>query len=118
MPQEMPTVPVNFVPAKAGDIIKLGKITCRVMEDGSRTGKRHYRYASGTTYANSHLVDNRIGCAEFTLPPGTDGPPAHWHEVRRNLKSNKHNELLRNQDQVSLTDCSSYIDARRNVPDQ
>jgi len=62
MPQEMPTVPVNFVPAKAGDIIKLGKITCRVMEDGSRT-------------------DNRIGCAEFTLPPGTDGPPAHWHEM-------------------------------------
>jgi hypothetical protein len=34
----MPTVPVNFVPAKAGEIIKLGKITCRVMEDGSRSG--------------------------------------------------------------------------------
>jgi hypothetical protein len=31
-------IPVNFVSAKAGDIIKLGGITCRVMEDGSRTG--------------------------------------------------------------------------------
>lgn len=32
------------------------------MEDGSRT-------------------DNRIGSAEFTLPPNTAGPPAHWHEM-------------------------------------
>lgn len=37
--KEMPTVNCNFVPAKAGDIIKLGPITCRVLEDGSRTGK-------------------------------------------------------------------------------
>lgn len=28
----------------------------------------------------SHLED-RIGCAEFTLPPRADGPPAHWHEM-------------------------------------
>jgi hypothetical protein len=33
-----PTVPINFVQAKEGDIIKLGKLTLRVMEDGSRTG--------------------------------------------------------------------------------
>lgn len=25
--------------------------------------------------------DNRIGTAEFTLPPQTKGPPAHWHEM-------------------------------------
>lgn len=39
--REIPTdnTPVNFVPAKAGDIIKLGLITCRVLEDGSRTGE-------------------------------------------------------------------------------
>ncbi|KAF2674187.1 hypothetical protein BT63DRAFT_4208 [Microthyrium microscopicum] len=55
-------IPVNVVPAKEGDIIRLGPITCRVMEDGSRT-------------------DNRIGVAEFTLPPNTKGPPAHWHEM-------------------------------------
>ncbi|KAK7425515.1 hypothetical protein QQZ08_007956 [Neonectria magnoliae] len=62
--RDIPTdgIPVNFVPAKAGDIIKLGVITCRVLEDGSRT-------------------DNRIGAAEFTLPPGLMGPPAHWHEM-------------------------------------
>ena len=37
--RQLPTnhIPVNFVPAKAGEIIKLGLITCRVLEDGSRT---------------------------------------------------------------------------------
>ena len=24
-------------------------------------------------------IDNRMGCAEFTLPPRTGGPPPHWH---------------------------------------
>jgi len=48
----MPTRPINFVPAKSGEILKLGHITCRIMEDGSRT-------------------DNRIGSAEFTVPAGT-----------------------------------------------
>lgn len=36
--RQVPNVPVNFVPAKAGEIIKLGPIICRVLEDGSRTG--------------------------------------------------------------------------------
>lgn len=57
-----PNRPINFVSAKSGEILKLGHITCRIMEDGSRT-------------------DNRIGSAEFTLPPNTAGPPAHWHEM-------------------------------------
>lgn len=37
--RELPTdhIPVNFVPAKSGEILKLGLITCRVLEDGSRT---------------------------------------------------------------------------------
>ncbi|USP74728.1 hypothetical protein yc1106_02002 [Curvularia clavata] len=59
---KMPRRPINFVPATSGEILKLGHITCRIMEDGSRT-------------------DNRIGSAEFTLPPNTAGPPAHWHEM-------------------------------------
>ncbi|KAH6390005.1 hypothetical protein HBI60_183940 [Parastagonospora nodorum] len=59
---EMPRRPINFVPSTSGEILKLGHITCRIMEDGSRT-------------------DNRIGSAEFTLPPNTAGPPAHWHEM-------------------------------------
>jgi mannose-6-phosphate isomerase-like protein (cupin superfamily) len=58
----MPRRPINLVPAKAGEVIKLGHITCRILEDGSRT-------------------DNRIGTAEFTLPAHTAGPPAHWHEM-------------------------------------
>ncbi|KAJ0383765.1 hypothetical protein COL922a_009796 [Colletotrichum nupharicola] len=37
--RDIPTdgIPVNFVPAKAGETFKLGLITCRVLEDGSRT---------------------------------------------------------------------------------
>lgn len=59
---ETPSVPINFVPAKAGEVLQLGTITIRIMEDGSRT-------------------DNRIGSAEFTVPPNTPGPPPHWHEM-------------------------------------
>ncbi|OAL27336.1 hypothetical protein AYO22_03611 [Fonsecaea multimorphosa] len=58
---ETPTVPINFVPAKAGETFKVGTITIRIMEDGSRT--------------------DRIGSAEFTVPPHTSGPPPHWHEM-------------------------------------
>ena len=54
---ETPSVPINFVPAKAGDSFHLGVITIRILEDGKRT-------------------DMRLGSAEFTLPPDTKGPPA------------------------------------------
>jgi mannose-6-phosphate isomerase-like protein (cupin superfamily) len=30
---------------------------------------------------NTPPQDNRIGSAEFTVPAGTAGPPAHWHEM-------------------------------------
>ncbi|KAJ9499273.1 hypothetical protein H2202_005430 [Exophiala xenobiotica] len=59
---ETPTVPINFVPATSGETFKVGTITIRIMEDGSRT-------------------DNRLGSAEFTVPPHTSGPPPHWHEM-------------------------------------
>lgn len=36
---KIPNRPLNFVPAKAGEVIHLGQITCRILEDGSRTGK-------------------------------------------------------------------------------
>ncbi|KAH7356833.1 RmlC-like cupin domain-containing protein [Rhexocercosporidium sp. MPI-PUGE-AT-0058] len=64
MPPIVPTpnVPINFVAAEMGEIIPLGKLTLRVMEDGSRT-------------------DNRISVMELTIPPHTPGPPAHWHEM-------------------------------------
>lgn len=37
---ETPQVPINFVPAKAGEVLDLGVIKIRIMEDGSRTGKQ------------------------------------------------------------------------------
>ncbi|KXL49695.1 MAG: hypothetical protein FE78DRAFT_28022 [Acidomyces sp. 'richmondensis'] len=58
----IPEVPINFVPAKAGEVIHLGQLTCRILEDGSNT-------------------DNRIGVAELIMPPKTPGPPPHWHEM-------------------------------------
>jgi hypothetical protein len=38
---EIPQVPINFVPATAGETFALGQLTIRIMEDGSRTGKQH-----------------------------------------------------------------------------
>ena len=35
----IPDVPINFVPIREGETFKLGPMTCRVLEDGSRTGK-------------------------------------------------------------------------------
>lgn len=35
---ETPKAPLNFVPAKEGEVLHLGTITIRIMEDGSRTG--------------------------------------------------------------------------------
>ncbi|KAK3678696.1 hypothetical protein LTR78_001149 [Recurvomyces mirabilis] len=58
----IPEVPLSFVPAKAGEVLHLGPLTCRIMEDGSKT-------------------DNRIGVAELIMPPKTPGPPPHWHEM-------------------------------------
>ena len=42
-----PTVPINFVQAKAGEIISLGAIKLRVMEDGTRTGNKHLSVITG-----------------------------------------------------------------------
>ncbi|KAI6821632.1 hypothetical protein KC340_g12740 [Hortaea werneckii] len=58
----IPELDINFVPAKAGEVLKLGPLTCRIMEDGSNT-------------------DNRLGVAELIMPPKTPGPPPHWHEM-------------------------------------
>lgn len=35
---EIPQVPINFVPATAGETFALGQLSIRIMEDGSRTG--------------------------------------------------------------------------------
>jgi mannose-6-phosphate isomerase-like protein (cupin superfamily) len=77
---KMPRVPINHVPAQTGEILKLGHITCRIMEDGSRTSKPPFPITAPNPPTN-HPPDNRIGSAEFTLPAHTAGPPAHWHEM-------------------------------------
>ncbi|KAI9689542.1 MAG: hypothetical protein M1822_010193 [Bathelium mastoideum] len=62
VPLPVPDVPLNFVPAKTGEVLTIGPAKLRVMEDGSNT-------------------DNRLGAAELILAPHQAGPPAHWHEM-------------------------------------
>ena len=35
----VPDVPLNFVPAKEGEVLEIGAMKLRIMEDGSNTGK-------------------------------------------------------------------------------
>ncbi|KAI9660432.1 MAG: hypothetical protein M1821_009782 [Bathelium mastoideum] len=62
VPLPVPDVAVNFVPAKAGEMLILGPVKMRILEDGSNTAQR-------------------LGTVEGILPPHTDGPVAHWHEM-------------------------------------
>ena len=58
-----PKEPITFVPARAGEIIRIGhQLVGRIMEDGSNT-------------------DNRLGMIELTLAPRASGPVPHWHEM-------------------------------------
>jgi hypothetical protein len=80
---ETPNVPIGFVPAKSGETMTAANgIICRILEDGSRTGvalsQDELKYRELKLTVNS---DNRVGAAEFSLPAGTRGPPAHWHEM-------------------------------------
>ena len=51
---------VSLVRPGDGELIQLGPITMRIIEDGSTTG-------------------HRLGIGEITVPPRTDGPPQHRH---------------------------------------
>lgn len=77
---EVPDRPVSFVSCKAGDVITLGTMKLRVMEDGSNTGKLHSP-ASKNPWNQLIEIDMRLSCAELTISPGTRGPPPHWHEM-------------------------------------
>jgi hypothetical protein len=68
MPPVVPTpnVPINFVHAKAGEIIKLGTITLRVMEDGSRTGGLFYLIFSSSSFKLCILpITSQFGQATY-----------------------------------------------------
>ena len=54
---KMPRRPINFVSATSGEILKLGHITCRIMEDGSRTGTA---LAKGVTYSMIDLYQTTV----------------------------------------------------------
>lgn len=53
---------INLVAAGTGEIIQIGPVRVRVLEDGSRT-------------------DHRIGAVEITVPAGIPGPPQHIHRM-------------------------------------
>ncbi|KAI1287192.1 RmlC-like cupin domain-containing protein [Xylaria venustula] len=53
----MPRRPVNVVPAKEGEVLQLGPVKCRIMEDGSRT-----------VHDETFLVTK--GTVRFHLPDG------------------------------------------------
>jgi mannose-6-phosphate isomerase-like protein (cupin superfamily) len=50
----------SIVRPDGGDVIRLGPVTMRIIEDGSTTG-------------------HRIGIGEITVAPRTGGPPQHRH---------------------------------------
>ncbi|KAK4666059.1 hypothetical protein QC763_407190 [Podospora pseudopauciseta] len=65
----MPTrgpVPLSLVPSSQAETLKVGPLTVRVFEDGSNT-------------------QNRVSAVTITLPPGTSGPPMHWHRFHDEL---------------------------------
>jgi mannose-6-phosphate isomerase-like protein (cupin superfamily) len=53
---------INLVAAGKEDVIQIGPVQVRVLEDGSRT-------------------DNRIGAVKITVPAGISGPPQHIHRM-------------------------------------
>jgi len=50
----------SIVRPDGGDVIRLGPVTMRIIEDGSTTG-------------------HRLGLGEITVAPRTSGPPQHRH---------------------------------------
>ena len=51
---------ISVIPAAGGEIIQLGPVRMRILEDGSTTG-------------------HRLGMAEIVLAPHATGPPQHRH---------------------------------------
>ncbi|MFF2148813.1 cupin domain-containing protein [Kitasatospora sp. NPDC058190] len=54
------TPDVSVVPPTGGEVIDLGRARIRILEDGTTTA-------------------HRLGIAEITIPPHTEGPPQHRH---------------------------------------
>jgi hypothetical protein len=73
-----PTVPVQFVQAQAGEIISLGKIKLRVMEDGSNTGKISPLMSLEDTHACFHVIKKNTFLTDICISSmfsGKSGTP-------------------------------------------
>jgi mannose-6-phosphate isomerase-like protein (cupin superfamily) len=57
---EVPVADASVVGPTGGEVIQLGPIRMRILEDG-------------------HTTDHRLGIGEITIAPHTDGPPQHRH---------------------------------------
>ncbi|KAL1867266.1 hypothetical protein Daus18300_006385 [Diaporthe australafricana] len=66
MPSNRGPAPVKLYKKEDAEVLVLGPITCYIFEDGSHT-------------------DNRIGAVLLMIPPGTSGPPMHWHRFHDEL---------------------------------
>jgi hypothetical protein len=112
----IPEVPLSFVPVKAGEVIKLGPLTCRIMEDGSNTGTSHTPSEKKSlllhTCTDKREPDNRLGVAELILPPKTPGPPPHWHEMVQKLRPG----LRKAQADVLITARRNLLRHKRHNP--
>jgi quercetin dioxygenase-like cupin family protein len=53
---------ILLVQQDTAEVLKVGPMTIRVLEDGRNT-------------------DNRIGAISLTIPGHTPGPPQHWHRM-------------------------------------
>lgn len=76
---EVPNRPVSFVPSHVGDVITLGTMKLRIMEDGSNTGMSTLQTL--VKMFSQEMLDMRLSCVELIIPPRTRGPPLHWHEM-------------------------------------
>ena len=76
----------SIVGPHGGDVVLPGPIQVRMVEDGNGTG-------------------HRLAVAILTVPPRTDGPPAHWHQ--------KHDETFY---VISGTARFTVGDAQREAP--
>lgn len=56
------TTNITLVKTTEGEILEMGPVKIRIIEDGSNT-------------------DNRIGAVMLTIAPNTPGPALHWHRM-------------------------------------
>jgi predicted nucleic acid binding AN1-type Zn finger protein len=59
----VPDRDIKFVAVKAGEVLKLGPITCRVLEDGSNTGNEQSSPRFKTIHSQTHPFNQTTASA-------------------------------------------------------